>query len=172
MGRGDNDKQGKSQPALSQYAVERQTPFDAEKLADRHRHQDRGWTIPEAYLGLMLAAANADGRIDAEEETEIDTVARRSRALRSLSPEALAAAKQGARQRFAQDAATALEDACKTLPAELCLPAFTHCADIVLSDGELLEAEAQWLQNVMPKLDIDDDHGRRIIEVLLLKARY
>jgi uncharacterized tellurite resistance protein B-like protein len=168
MGRQDNEKK----PVFSQYAVAQQTPFDVEKLANQHRHQDRGWTIPEAYLGLMIAAANADGRVDSEEESEIDTVARRSRALRSLSPEALGAAKQGARQRLAQNPGTAIEDACKTLPAELCLPAFTHCADIVLSDGELLESEAQWLQNVMPKLDIDDDHGRRIVEVLLLKAKY
>jgi hypothetical protein len=71
-----------------------------------------------------------------------------------------------------ENAENAIEDACKTLPAELCLPAFTHCVDIVLADGELLESEARWLEGVMPKLDIDADHGRRILEVLLLKANY
>lgn len=166
-----NDKQGKAS-LFSQYAVSEQTPYDVGKLADVHRFRDTGWTIPQAYLGLMLAAASADGRYNAEEAREIHTVARRSRALRSLSPEEIDAAEQVARKHFAENAEAALENACKTLPAELCLPAFTHCVDIVLSDGELLETEARWLEGVMPKLDIDDDHGRRIVEVLLLKARY
>jgi uncharacterized tellurite resistance protein B-like protein len=157
---------------FSQYAVQQQTPFDANKLANPHRHQDRGWSIPEAYIGLMVAAAKADGRVDVEEEKEIAAVARRSRALRALSPEQLADAQAKASARLRENAENAIEDACKTLPAELCLPAFTHCVDIVLADGELLESEARWLEGVMPKLDIDADHGRRILEVLLLKANY
>src|SRR6185436_19504056 len=154
-GSGDQGK-----PVLRRYAVQQQTPFDADRLANHRRHQDTGWTIPQAYLGLMLAAATADGRYDAEEAREIHSVARRSRALRSLSVEELNAAEQGARRYFAEKPDTALDDACKTLPAELCLPVFAHCVDIVLADGELLESEARWLEGVMPKLDIDADHGR------------
>jgi tellurite resistance protein len=165
-----SDGQGKS--IFGQYAVRQQTPFDTEKLANRHRHQDTGWTIPEAYIGLMLAAASADGRIDNEELREISAVARRSRALRSLTPEQVLAAAEGARQRFEQKPDSAVGDACKTLPAELCLPAFTHCVDIVVSDGELLDSEARWLEGIMPQLDIDEDHGRRILEVMMLKANY
>jgi len=157
---------------FSQYAVQQQTAFDVNKLGNSHRHQDRGWSIPEAYIGLMVAAAKADGRVDVEEESEIAAVARRSRALRSLSPEQLADAQAKASARLRENTENAIDDACKTLPAELCLPAFTHCVDIVLADGELLESEARWLEGVMPKLDIDADHGRRILEVLLLKANY
>ncbi len=167
------DKQGGSgESVFAKYAVQQQTPFDVNKLSNRNRYQDTGWTIPEAYIGLMLAAARADGSVHAEEETEITHIARRSRALRTLSPEQLAAARDSARARLDQNAEQAHDDASKTLPAELCLPAFAHCVDIMLSDGELLESEARWLEGVMPKLDIDADHGRRILEVLLLKAQY
>ena len=167
---GAGDKEGGF--VFSKYAVSQQTAFDVNKLANPHRHQDRGWTIPEAYLGLMIAAAKADGREIAEEDAEIAAVARRSRALRSLTPDQIAEAQANARAKLRDNAEDAIDDACKTLPAELCLPAFTHCVDIVLADGELLETEARWLEGVMPKLDIDADHGRRILEVLLLKANY
>lgn len=171
MGQQD-DKNKSDEPLFGRYAVQQHTPFDVSKLGNPHRHQDRGWTIPEAYLGLMIAASKADGNEHAEEEKEIEAVARRSRALRSLSPEELKQARANARARLAENTDNAIEDACKTLPAELCLPAFTHCVDIVLSDGELRESEARWLEGIMPKLDIDEAHGRRIVEVLLLKANY
>jgi uncharacterized tellurite resistance protein B-like protein len=54
----------------------------------------------------------------------------------------------------------------------MCLPVFAHCVDIVLSDGQLEESEAKFLQQIAELLDIEPANSRRVMEVLLLKAQY
>lgn len=153
------------------FVVEKKSPFNVDRLADRFRHRNTGWTIPEAYLGVLISSAVADGSFHTEEQQEIMKLARRSRALGSLSPTDLAAANDRVNQRI-QANPDALKEACGTLPADMCLPVFAHCVDIVLSDGELMPAEAKFLEELVPLLDIDADSARRVMEVLLLKAQY
>lgn len=153
------------------YAVENKSPFDINRLADKFRYRNTGWTIPEAILALLFASAMADGSFNNEESQQIQAIARRSRALRSLSPQDLANANTTVNQRM-QENPNALKEACATLPADMCLPFFAHCVDIILSDGELTKAEAEFLNELGPMLDIDPDHARRVMEVLLLKAQY
>jgi hypothetical protein len=170
--RSKQQEKARPQSIFGQYAVTSKTPFDLDKLAKSYRFKDMGWSTPEAYLGIMIAAAEADGHVEPEEEAEILTRVRRARTLRYLKPEDLVAAEGNARQYFAERPQTALDEACQTLPAELCLPVFAHCVDIMLSDGELVDVEARWLEDLVPKLDIDQDSAKRILEVLLLKAKY
>ena len=54
----------------------------------------------------------------------------------------------------------------------MCLPVFAQAVDVVLSDGELLKPEAEYLQGLIPLLDIDPEHANRVMEVLLLKDQY
>ena len=75
------------------------------------------------------------------------------------------------RERMSQNR-NSLQEACKTLPADMCLPYFAHCVDIVLSDGQLAQSETDFLHALIPMLDIDEAHARRVMEVLLLKAQY
>lgn len=152
-------------------AVEKKSPFDVEKLADRFRHRNTGWTIPEAYLGVLISAAMADGSFNTEEQQTIMTLARRSRALSALSPAALAQANDTVNERI-HSRPEALKEACGTLPGDMVLPVFAHCVDIVLSDGELLKPEAEFLDRLRTMLDIDEENARRVMEVLLLKAQY
>jgi tellurite resistance protein len=153
------------------FAVEKKSPFDVEKLADRFRYRNTGWTIPEAYLCVLISAAMADGNFNPEEQQEIMTLARRSRALAALSPSDLATANNTVNERMASRP-EALKEACETLPGDMCLSVFAHCVDIILSDGELLGPEAAFLEKLMPLLSIERDSARRVMEVLLLKAQY
>ncbi|MBX2801893.1 MAG: tellurite resistance TerB family protein [Myxococcales bacterium] len=153
------------------FVVEERSPFDVQKLADSFRHRNTGWSIPEAYMGILISAAAADGSIQVEEQEEIVRLARRSRALSALNQGDLAQINTTVNDRL-EARPEALREACETLPADMCLPVFAHCVDIVLSDGELLTSEGAFLEQLIPMLDIDPDHARRIMEVLLLKAQY
>ncbi len=153
------------------FVKEEKTPFNVEQLADRFRHRNTGWAIPEAYLAILVSAAVADGGFHVEEQQEIMALARRSRALASLTPADLAKANETVNERL-QTRPEALREACETLPADMCLPVYAHCVDIVLSDGELQRSEAQFLERLVPMLDIDAESAKRVMEVLLLKAQY
>jgi len=153
------------------FVKEDRSPFNVEQLADRFRHRNTGWSIPEAYLGILVSAAVADGGFHVEEQQEIMVLARRSRALASLSAPELAAANEKVNDRL-QSRPEALKEMCDTLPADMCLPVYAHCVDIILSDGELQASEAQFLERLVPMLDIDPESARRVMEVLLLKAQY
>jgi uncharacterized tellurite resistance protein B-like protein len=156
---------------FNNFAVAEKSPFDVDKLADRFRHRNTGWTIPEAFLGIMFQAAMADGAFDEAEAAAIQQVASRSRALNSLSPQDLAAVNNSVNDKL-KNRSDALKEACETLPADMCLPVFAHCVDIVLSDGQLLKPEGEFLQRLAEMLDIQPENARRVMEVLLLKAQY
>lgn len=166
-----NESNDQSLSVMQSFVVEEQSPFDLSKLADSFRHRNTGWTIPEAYLAVLVSSAVADGNFHAEEQEEIMRLARRSRALRAMSPTDLAAANERVNQRL-QSNPQALSEAASTLPGEMCLPVFAHCVDIILADGDLTKSEGEFLDSLVPLLDIDATHARRIMEVLLLKAQY
>lgn len=147
--------------------------FDIAKLANNYRHRDLGWTIPEAYLALLFMAADADGKFNPEERAQIEMVARRAPALRALMERGeLGPHEQSALRKIKANKQQALDEACATLSAEMCLSVFAHCVDLMLSDGEFLKAEADWIDELYPKLDISEEYARRVLEVLLLKGRF
>lgn len=156
---------------FNQFAVAEKTPFDVSKLAEKFKYRDTGWTIPEAFLGIMFKAGMADGQFTEPEAKAIEQVASRSRALRALSSADLGALNNSVNEKL-NNRSDALREACQTLPADMCLPIFAHCVDIVLSDGQLDESEAKFLQQLAELLDIEPDNSRRVMEVLLLKAQY
>jgi tellurite resistance protein len=151
--------------------VESKSPFDLDKLSDKFRHRNTGWSIPEAFLAILFSAAMVDGDFAADEREAIVGISRRSRVLNSLPPNELSNINNTVNERL-QNRPDALKEACETLPADMCLPVFAHCVDIVLADGELLKAEAEFLENLMPMLDVERDHARRVMEVLLLMNQY
>lgn len=156
---------------FQQVTVEQKSPFDIDKLADKFKHRNTDWSIPEAFLGILYSAASADNSFDAKEVELIKGVVSRSRAMNALSPADLSKADTTVTDRL-KTRQNALQEACSTLPPDMCLPMFAHCVDVVLADGQLLRPEAEFLQNLSKMLDIDADNARRVIEVLLLKAQY
>jgi tellurite resistance protein len=170
-----NTNDGKQQQnAVSVFSnMAPQQRFTVEKLADSYRYRDTGWTIPQAYLALLFLAASADGKFDVEEKAEIESIARRSPALRALLESGqLAPHEQGALMEIARDKDSALDKACATLSNDMVLSVFAHCVDLMLADGEFHDTERDFIDKLYPKLDISVDYARRILEVLLLKGRY
>jgi uncharacterized tellurite resistance protein B-like protein len=162
---------GDSASFFKQAAVDQKSPFDIDMLADRFRRQNTGWSIPEAFLCILYSATAIDGSFDPKEIEAIRTVVSRSRAMTALSPQALAKADRSVNERM-QSRPTALKEACENLPADMCLPVFAHCVDLVLSDGQLLKTEADFLSDLARMLNLEPDDALRVTEVLLLKAQY
>ena len=172
MGLFDPKKEEKPQGSIFSVAAA-YDPFNIDKLTERHRYRDLGWQIPEAYLALLFLAADADGQFNPEERVEIETTARRAPALRALMQRnELGAHEQSALRKIAINKAAALDEACQTLPSDMCLSVFAHCVDLMLADGDFSKVEQDWIEALYPKLDIPESHARRIVEVLLLKGRY
>jgi uncharacterized tellurite resistance protein B-like protein len=148
------------------------TDRELERLKQQFR-QNRAtdWSVPEAFLCLLVSAAMADGNLAAEEQMEIHALARRSRALKSVSPNLLATTNASVNKRLATRP-NALREACDTLPTDMRLPVFAHCVDIVLADGALLPVEADFLNRIMGFLAIDEADGMRIMQVMLAKNLY
>jgi len=172
MGLFDTKKEEKPPQSIFSVAAA-YDPFDIEKLNNRNRYRDLGWQIPEAYLALLFLAADADGQFNPEERVEIETTARRAPALRALMQRGeLGAHEQSALRKIAQNKQAALDEACATLPSDMCLSVFAHVVDLMLADGDFSKVEQDWVEALYPKLDIPESHARRVVEVLLLKGRY
>ena len=158
---------------FQQFTAPQKSPFDLEKLTDKFKYRDTGWSIPEAFLGLLLMAGNADEEIADVELEAIKLIATRSRCIAALPPQEQVRANNAAVEKMSKlDRDQALKEACATLPADMCLPVFAHCVDIVLADGLLDEKENAFLGKLTKALDIDDESARRVMEVLVLKATY
>jgi uncharacterized tellurite resistance protein B-like protein len=146
--------------------------FDLDKLTQQFQQQrNTDWSVPEAFLCLLLSAAVADGNVTLEEQAEIHALARRSRALKSVNANQLAAANNAVNQRL-KTRPDGLREACESLPMDMRLPVFAHCVDIILADGALLPIEAEFLNKVMAFMGIDAADGKRVMEVMLVKNRF
>lgn len=146
--------------------------FDVRELAERTGYRPvTDWTIPEAFLCLILMAAAADGFVPPEEHMEIRALARRSRVLKSIDALHLAQLNHVVSER-AKHRPNGLREACEALPADMRPSILAHCADILLADGGLAPAEAEFLNNITAFLGVDEGEARRIVEVLLVKNRY
>lgn len=146
--------------------------FDLDKLTEEFKQQrNTDWSVPEAFLCLLLSAAAVDGNVALEEQAEIHALARRSRALKSVSAAQLAAANTSVNERL-KTRPNGLQEACQSLPSDMRLPVFAHCVDIILADGSLLPVEADFLNKVMAFMALDPADGKRVMEVMLVKNRF
>lgn len=146
--------------------------FNLEKLAAEFgKARNSDWTVGEAFLCLVLCAVSADGIMAREEQEEVKALLLRSRALKTLTQNQLAAANAVIQKRLAERK-NGLEEACTALPSDMRLPVFSHCVDIILSDGALAPVEADFLNRITGMLDIEADDAKRVMEVLLIKNRF
>ncbi|SUS03326.1 conserved hypothetical protein [uncultured Defluviicoccus sp.] len=146
--------------------------FDVRELAQRTGYRPAtDWTIPEAFLCLILLAAAADGFVPPEEHMEIRALARRSRVLKSVDLPHLAQLNRIVSERL-KHRPEGLREACEALPADMRPSILAHCADILLADGGLAPAEAEFLNRITAYLGLRDEDARSIVEVLMVKNRY
>lgn len=146
--------------------------FDIRDLAERTGYRPAtDWTIPEAFLTLILLAAAADGFVPPEEHMEIRALARRSRVLKSVDAAHLAQLNSVVSERL-KHRPEGLKEACEALPFDMRPSILAHCADVLLADGALAPAEAEFLNRITRHLGLGADEARRIVEVMLIKNRY
>lgn len=158
-------------PTLNFNVVNTKSPFNIEELKRRFQQGASDWTVGEAYLCILIEASLADGDFVDEELKSIESVARRSRALKALSPEDLDQCNASVDKRRNTNP-NAFKEACDALPPEMALSVYAHCVDIILSDGQLLQVEAQFLENLASRLRLQTDQAQRIYEALLVKSMY
>jgi uncharacterized tellurite resistance protein B-like protein len=130
-----------------------------------------GWSVPEAFIAVLIGAVLSDGELAAVEQEELAALAHRSRALRSLSPSQLSEFGLMVAARL-RDEPNALRQACAALPDDMRPSLFAHALDLVLADGELTGDEADFLNTLILNLDLDREDVRRITDIIVLKNRY
>lgn len=151
--------------------VEKRRPVDLSALAANFPSHNTDWTIPQAYLCLVLSAAFSDGALAAVEQEEIFALAHRSRILKSMSQNDLAAANTVINERKV-NRPNWLEEVCEALPSDMHLSVFAHCVDITLADGALLGAEAEFLEDLVAAMSITPDDAHSVMQVLSAKNRF
>lgn len=160
-----------SQALFGPLTTEKKPGFSLQELVSEFPDHPSDWTIPEAFLCLILSAAFADGRLVEQEQEEIRALARRSRTLKNLDQNELAQANRVVLKRRA-DRPEWLAEACEALPKDMHLAVFAHCLDITLADGVLVAAEAEFLEKLIGLLNITQEEAKLITKVISLKNRF
>lgn len=136
-----------------------------------NENSESDWTIPEAFLCLLLEAAFADGSISPEERDEISALVKRSRTMKRLSPQQMAAVNQTVNERM-RDRKDGLREACHALPTDMRLSVYAHCVDIVLADRQLRDKEEVFLTQIGEFMQLEPEMVKAIRTVMLIKNRY
>jgi len=144
-------------------------PPDIDLLAQEFQSND--WSIPEAFLCLILSAAYADHQLAEEEKQEIAALIRRSRTMKRHTGTELAELNQAVVLKL-RERKDAVKEACQALPVDMRPSIFAHCVDIVLADGQLLQLEAEFLNQITAFLSISADVAQQIQRVVMIKNRY
>jgi uncharacterized tellurite resistance protein B-like protein len=130
-----------------------------------------GWTIGEACM-FLLVSASLTTRMSRDQEVDtVRSIVQKSRSLNLLASPELARIDATIWERAKQDP-NALAGACQALPAEMRLPLFAQCVEIVLADGELDKSSAEFLNQIAILLQLDQRDAQRMFEMLVLKNRF
>ncbi len=151
--------------------TEKKQPFSLKELVSEFPNTQSDWSIQESFFCLVLSAALADGRMAQQETEELRALSHRSRVLRSLDPNELAALNRTVVKRRA-DRPEWLSEACRALPHDMHLSVFVHSLDICLADGAMVAAEAEFLESLLGHLSISEDDARLATRILSVKNRY
>ncbi|MBM58856.1 tellurite resistance TerB family protein [Hyphomonas sp.] len=165
------DQQDNSQALFGPITVEKKSGFSMQELVTEFPDHPNDWSIPEAFLCLILSTAFADGRIAEQEQEEIRALSRRSRTLKNLDQNELAQVNRVVLKRRS-DRPDWLAEACEALPKDMHPAVFAHCLDIALADGVLVSAEAEFLEKLIGLLNITEEEAKLITKVISLKNRF
>lgn len=129
-------------------------------------------TKQEAFAGIAIAMAGADGSIAQSEWDGIVNYIRRLRLYDNFSGPAFDKMFDKLFRILKNQGASALVAASvKGLPEDLKLTAFACAVDIALADGVVEEEEKQIINQLAEALAIPEDTAVSIIEVLIIKNK-
>ena len=132
----------------------------------------KAWSAPEAFYCVLFSAAGGDGAISHEAQEELLALVHRSRALKTSSGEELFHLNASVVERLRGGHDGALAEACAALPSDMRASSFAHALDIVLSDGDLSEQEARFLNALIAHFKLDVANVRAIADIIILKNKY
>ncbi len=126
----------------------------------------------EAFAGILLAAAAADGHIADEEARGLFSALSRMKLYSSFTEEKfqrmmdvlLRVLKKGGPEAL-------IERAVPALPQRLRAPAFCNAVDIVLADGTVEDEEKELIEKLKTALEISDNDAQLIVKVMIIKNR-
>jgi uncharacterized membrane protein YebE (DUF533 family) len=129
-------------------------------------------THAEAYMAVILCAAECDGHISDSETRNITLGMMRMKLYETYTEQKrLAVYDECTRLIKREGAEPLLQRAAAILPDELRLTAFANACDLILADGIVEEREKQYLDLLLTSLKLDQETGINIVEVMLIKNR-
>jgi len=132
----------------------------------------RGITKHEAFTGILLAAAAADGHIADEEARSLWTTIERMKLFSNFTPDKfnrmidvlLKILKKGGPELL-------IEKCVPEVPDELRETVFANACDIVLADGVVEDEERELIEKLQNELEIPGDEAMDIVRVMVIKNR-
>jgi len=133
---------------------------------------DKTVTKQEAFTGILLAAAAADGHIAEEEAQGLWTAIERMKLFANFTPDKFNKMMDTLLKILKKGGADLLVEKCvPALPEELRGTAFVNACDIVLADGVVEAEEKALIEKLQKKLEIPGDEAMDIVKVMILKNR-
>jgi len=130
------------------------------------------FTKQEAFLGIALATSAADGVMDDSEMKNISAYLTQMKMFHGYSERETRDIFEKLFKVLEKEGIGGLVAIAKSsLPDDLRETAFTCAVDIALADGVIEENENALLQELQHVLDISDELGGKILDVMVIKHR-
>jgi len=130
------------------------------------------FTKQEAFLGIALAASAADGVMRDEETKNISAYLTQMKIFKKYSEREIRDIFEKLFKVLEKEGIGGLVAIAKgSLPENLRETAFTCAVDIAIADNVIEENENALLQELQRVLDISDELGGKILDVMVIKNR-
>jgi uncharacterized membrane protein YebE (DUF533 family) len=138
-----------------------------DKAADR-----RVLTEPEAFAGLLMAAAACDGHVGTREVAELRAALGRMKLFADLTDAGWRTTADTLLRLLKRDGPLGLADQCAAaMPPDLRDCAFANACDLILADGAVEDTERAFLEHLQQALGLDPDTALNIVEVMITKNK-
>ena len=126
----------------------------------------------EAFAGILLAAAAADGHIADEEAVGLWSTIERMKMFQNYTPDKFNQMMGALVKILKRDGVDKLVDkAVESVPTELRETAFANACNIVLADGVVEDEEKALIEKLQVKLGISGDQAIDIVRVMVIKNK-
>ena len=124
----------------------------------------------EAFAAIALAAVASDGYLSDEEAHSMPIILSRMKLFQSYSDDMMRKLFDKLLHKFRKEGVAALFHAAKgSLPDSLRQTAFAVATDLVLADGVVTDEEKSFLDELYRALEVEEELGNKIIDVMLIK---
>ncbi len=129
-------------------------------------------TKHEAFTGILLAAAAADGHISDEEARGLWTTIERMKLFGNFTPDKFQRMIDNLLKILKKGGPDLLVERCApAVPEELRVTAFANACDIVLADGVVEPEEKELIEKLQNRLGVPGDDAMDIVKVMVIKNR-